>query len=96
LLDDVKSYLKSNPAQLDSPKMNIGDLGYRLVQQNEQKYLGERVAQWDLDLHPRPDHFDKRITVATPLQKAGAYLLTAKMADGNTSKSLSGWKTRQL
>ena len=33
---------------------------------------------------PRPQHFDKRVTVATPLQKAGAYLLTAKMNDGNT------------
>jgi len=85
LLDDVKAYLKSNPQQLDSQKLNIADLGYRLVQQNEQAYLGKRVAQWYLDLNPRPEHFDRRITVATPLQKAGAYLLTAKMADGNTS-----------
>ncbi len=63
-------------------------MGYRLVQQNDQAYLGKRVAQWDLDLRPRPNHFDSRITVATPLQKAGAYLLTAKMADGNTSRSI--------
>ena len=27
LLDDVKAYLKSNPRQLDSQKLNIGDLG---------------------------------------------------------------------
>ncbi|HEY2827852.1 MAG TPA: MG2 domain-containing protein [Pirellulales bacterium] len=86
LLDDVKMYLKSSPVQLDWQKLNIADLGFRLVQQNEQKYLGDRVAQWDLDLHPRPEHFDQRVTVSTPLQKAGAYLLTAKMNGGNTSQ----------
>jgi uncharacterized protein YfaS (alpha-2-macroglobulin family) len=86
LLDDVKQYLKSNPRQLDWQKVNIGDVGYRLVQENQSQYVGKRVAQWDLDLKPRPDHFDRRITVSTPLQKAGAYLVTAKMAGGNTSK----------
>ena len=38
-------------------------------------------------LGPRPRaaarHFDRRITVTTPLQKAGAYLLTAQMEGGN-------------
>ncbi len=82
----MKQYLKSNPNQLDWQKLNIADLGYRLVQEKQDQYLGERVAQWDLELKPRPQHFDKRITVSTPLQKAGAYLLTAKMADGNTSQ----------
>ena len=32
-----------------------------------------------LDLEPRDKHFDRRITVTTPLQKAGAYLVTAKV-----------------
>ncbi len=86
LLDDVKAYIKSNPARLDWQKMNIADIGYQLVQRKQEQYLGEKVAAWDLDLTPRPMHFDKRITVATPLQKAGAYLLTAKITGGNTSK----------
>ncbi|MCC7084627.1 MAG: alpha-2-macroglobulin [Pirellulales bacterium] len=86
LLADVKAYLKSNPRHLQWDQVNIGDVGYRLVQQNQTKYLGRRVAEWDLKLEPRPQHFDRRITVTTPLQKAGAYLVTAKMADGNTSK----------
>ncbi len=86
LLADVKQYLKSNPNQLEWPKLNIADLGHRLVQEKQEQYVGERVAQWDLELTPRPLHFDKRITVSTPLQKAGAYLLTAKLADGNTSQ----------
>ncbi len=86
LLDDVKAYLKTSPSQLDWQKINIGDIGYRLVSENQQQYLGAKVADWELDLKPRPDHVDRRITVTTPLQKAGAYLLTAKMADGNTSR----------
>ena len=85
LLDDVKAYIKGRPPQLDWQKMNIGDLGYRLVTENQKQYLGEKVASWRMEIKPRPQHFDKRVTVATPLQKAGAYLLKAHMIDGNTS-----------
>ncbi|HZN33054.1 MAG TPA: MG2 domain-containing protein [Pirellulaceae bacterium] len=87
LLEDLKAYLKSDPAnRLDWNKINLGNIGYRLVQQNETKYLGEAAAAWELDLEPRPNHFDRRITVSTPLQKAGAYLLTGSMEGGNVSK----------
>ena len=86
LLDDVKAYIESRPAQVDWQKINIGNIGHRLVTQNESKYIGEQVASWKLDLEPRERHVDRRITVSTPLQKAGAYLLTAKMSGGNTSK----------
>ena len=86
LLEDVKSYLKSNPKQLDWQRMNISEIGYRLVQEHQSQYVGVEVAKWSLDLQPREKHFDKRITVATPLQKAGAYLVTANVASGNTSK----------
>jgi alpha-2-macroglobulin len=86
LLTDVKAYLKSNPRQLDWQKLDIGNIGYRLVEQKQDQYVGARVAAWDLELKPRPEHFDKRITVTTPLQKAGAYLLTAKLEGGNTSQ----------
>ena len=86
LLRDVKSYLKSNPRRLNWGQMNIGNIGHRIVQKNQQKYVGKKVADWDLDLKPHADHFDRRITVQTPLQQAGAYLLTAKMTDGNESK----------
>ena len=85
LLDNVKAYIKSRPRQLDWPKLDIGNIGYRLVTENQQQYLGRQVAHWELPLKPRPEHFDRRITVATPLEKAGAYLLSAKMAGGNTS-----------
>ncbi|MBE3134697.1 MAG: alpha-2-macroglobulin, partial [Acidobacteria bacterium] len=85
LLDDVKAYLKSGPKQLDGERMQIQDIGGRLLRENQKQYVGVQVAAWDLDLEPRPAHFDKRITVTTPLQKAGAYFLTAEMDGGNTS-----------
>jgi uncharacterized protein YfaS (alpha-2-macroglobulin family) len=88
LLDDVKAHLQGNPGQVDLNTINIGNIGYRLVEQNEQQYLGDKVAAWDVDLKPRPAHVDDRITVTTPLDKAGAYLVTARMKDGNVSRIL--------
>ena len=85
LLQDVKSYLKSQPEKRPWRETQVENLGYRLVHQNQKKYLGKQVANWSMELEPRAGHFDKRITVATPLQKGGAYLLRAKMASGNTS-----------
>ncbi len=86
LLDDVKAYLKSSAGRLDWNRINISNVGYRLVTKNQSQYVGKQAAAWDLQLKPRPRHFDQRITVTTPLQKAGAYLLTAKVAGGNTSR----------
>ncbi len=86
LLTDVKNYLKSAPQQLDWQNVQVDNIGYRIVQQNQDKYLGEQVAEWDLELDPRPNHFDRRVTVTTPLQQAGAYLVVGKMGDGNVSR----------
>ncbi|MFL5245408.1 MAG: alpha-2-macroglobulin family protein [Gemmataceae bacterium] len=88
LLDDVENYLKGHTGQLDWNKMNITNVGYRLVEQDEKQYIGEKVAGWDMELKPRPAHVDERVTVKTPLNKAGAYLLTARMKDGNLSRTI--------
>jgi uncharacterized protein YfaS (alpha-2-macroglobulin family) len=86
LLTDVKSYLKASPRDLDWNRLNISNIGYRLVHENQSKYLGKRVAKWSMDLSPRPDHFDTLLTVKAPLKTAGAYLLTATLQEGNVSK----------
>jgi uncharacterized protein YfaS (alpha-2-macroglobulin family) len=86
LLDDVKAYLKGHTGQLDWQQLNVADIGYRLVEQQQQQYVGDKVAAWDLDLKPRPAHVDERVTVKTPLRKPGAYLLTAQMVGGNLSR----------
>ena len=85
LLDDVKAYLKSSPKRVDWRQVDIGRIGYRLVHENQKQYVGREVARWESELKPREKHFDKRITVTTPLRQPGAYLLTSKIAGGNTS-----------
>ncbi len=87
LLNDVKSYLRKNPGErMDWNRIQIGNLGYRLVHEKNTKYVGAKVASWTLKLNPAPSHFDQRVTVTTPLQEGGAYLVTARMDGGNTSK----------
>ncbi|MBN1867969.1 alpha-2-macroglobulin [Candidatus Sumerlaeota bacterium] len=86
LLADVKDLIKSRPNKLEWEQININDIGRRLVWNEEKKYVGDKIASWSLDLDPLPRHFDRRITVSTPLDEPGAYLVTARMADGNTSR----------
>jgi uncharacterized protein YfaS (alpha-2-macroglobulin family) len=86
LLEDVKAHLTGHVGFLDHNALNVADIGYRLVERNEQQYIGAKVAAWDMELTPRPDHVDDRVTVNTPLQKPGAYLLTGRMANGNVSR----------
>ena len=86
LLTDIKEYIASKPKQLDWQKLQIEQLGYRLVQKGEKKYLDKQVAKWRVEIDSPANHFDSRETIASPLSKAGAYLVTAKMRDGNTSK----------
>jgi alpha-2-macroglobulin len=71
---------------LKAQKTDLSDLGPRLVKPGQSEFLGRSVAGWDLDLEPAPGHLDKRITVTTPLESAGAYLLIATMEGGNTSR----------
>src|SRR5262249_14998403 len=79
LLEAVKAHIRNSPGQLDWNQINLADIGHRLVDQNQVQYLGEKVASWNLELKPRPGHVDDRVTVTTPLSKAGAYLLVATM-----------------
>ena len=88
LLDDVKAYIRRKPPKFDYRELNVENIGFRLVQQNQQKYIGERVASWTRKLVPRPEHLDRLVTLNTPLKQAGAYLLTARMTDGNVSRIL--------
>jgi uncharacterized protein YfaS (alpha-2-macroglobulin family) len=86
LLADVKDYLRDDPRQIDWPRVDLEQIGWRLVTQKQTRYLGRVAASWELALEPRPDHFDRRITVATPLQRAGAYLVEAQLEGGNTTR----------
>ncbi|MEW4455766.1 MG2 domain-containing protein [Bremerella sp. JC817] len=86
LLADVKAYLKSNPKQVEYQKLQFQQVGERILFQGGEGYLKEQVAKWSMELEPRPDHLDRRVDVHAPLNNAGAYMVTAKMADGNVCK----------
>lgn len=84
LLADIKAYLKSNPSKIDGNRVNLNNLGYQILHQDREKYLGEQVASWKQELDPAELHFDRQTMLTTPLQNAGAYFVTAKVAGGNT------------
>ncbi len=88
LVSDVIEYLRSNPKELNWQKIEINNIGYRIVHENEAKYVEKKVADWVTKLSPREAHFNRRITVEVPVKTAGAYLITAKVAGGNTTKSV--------
>ena len=51
------------------------------------------VAKWDLDLEPHPGHFDRRITVTTPLQAAGVICSRQRSKAETPAGSWSGSTT---
>src|SRR5438067_935043 len=57
LLADVKAFLKSNPRHPDDERRNIANIGWLLVARNQTRYVGEKVASWELKLEPREHHF---------------------------------------
>ena len=86
LLNDIKEYLKSNPPQVEWEKLDLNDIGSRVVLKNENKYIGEKVAEWKVDLNPKKGYYDKIDNIEVPISKAGAYLVTAKIGNGNIAR----------
>jgi alpha-2-macroglobulin len=88
LLADLRAYLMENPREIDHNRISLHNIGHRILHQNEQKYIRETVASWTEKLEPLPDHFDRIVSIRTPLQEPGAYLVTAVMQDGSTAAQL--------
>jgi uncharacterized protein YfaS (alpha-2-macroglobulin family) len=88
LIEDVKAYIRSNPWRLDRQQLRVNNIGQRLVGENQTQYVGQKVADWDLELNPDKRHWDRRVTIklSKPLTMAGAYLLVAEMQNGNTAR----------
>ena len=53
LLDDVKAYLNSHPRPPDWPEIRPARHRLPAGEENQQQYVGAKVASWDLDLEPR-------------------------------------------
>jgi uncharacterized protein YfaS (alpha-2-macroglobulin family) len=88
LLEDVKGYIRSRPRRLDWQKVNLNNIGWRIVHENQTRYIGKQVASWQQNLDPDERHWDRHLTVKFPdaLQDAGAYLVVAQMQRGNTAR----------
>jgi len=83
LLAQIVEYVKSNPSTLDWNKVDLGHIGYKIVNENKSDLLtGEKIS-WAEDLKPRPGHFDTRTTIKSKLSGAGAYLITSTVKGGN-------------
>ena len=66
LLNDVKTHIELNRAS--DVQYTVNDLSSLMYHQQSDRYINEKVASWSLDLEPREDHFDKRITVEVPIK----------------------------
>ncbi len=54
-------------------------------------YIQSQQAEWTLELQPLDNHWERRISVATPLQQAGLYVITTKLADSEFSARTLVW-----
>ncbi|HEY8962734.1 MAG TPA: MG2 domain-containing protein, partial [Luteolibacter sp.] len=84
VLDEVKEHLKSNPSEVNYQRIQPGSIGWRLVNENPGRYVGQAEATWTRELKPLPKHHDTRAEIPMPLDKAGAWWVRADLGDGNT------------
>jgi uncharacterized protein YfaS (alpha-2-macroglobulin family) len=102
ILRDTKTYYRNlNPQRpsnvfgkrANTSPPNLSSPGSLFDQVKIDDYLLEQVAQWQQALEPRPNHWDRRITIETPLSTAGLYLIEA---DGTAQGSQASHKVRCL
>ncbi len=88
VIKDTIEYLKSNPGEIDGERANPAWIVGRLQRSKKLEYIGKTAATWEAKLTPRDKHRDTRTEVEMPLEKAGAWWITAKMTDGNEFHTL--------
>ena len=85
VIDDLYKHLEGNPRQIDRSALDVARIGSRLVNENQRKYLGEKIDEWEEVLQPRAEHWDTRKELTMPVSEAGAYLLKATPGKGSPS-----------
>ncbi|MBB5037927.1 alpha-2-macroglobulin family protein [Prosthecobacter dejongeii] len=89
LLADTEAYLRSSPKEFEWQRANIQSIGQRLLEEgNGKKYLMGDAVTWEQKLEPRENHWDRRVTVPTPLKEAGAWLVEGRFEGGHVTKAL--------
>lgn len=84
VLSDVKAYLKGNPKEVSYQRIQPGSIGWRLVNENPDRYVGQVAAGWQQELKPEPEHHNTRAEISMPLDQAGAWWVRADLGNGNT------------
>ena len=86
LLADVKEYIKSRPNPVDWQRLNIDHYAQQILlgddEQAEarQKYVGDVLKTWAMELTPAENHFDRSATIRFENETAGAFLIRAEIA----------------
>ncbi len=86
LLADIRQALRQDRLN-EMPFNGRPDwIGRHVVERDESKYILETTAEWRVELDPLPGHYSRRQHLEMPFTSAGAYLVTATMDGGNTSR----------
>ncbi len=88
VLKDTMEFLKSNPRNLEWDRVNPSQIAGRLIRNGMEKFVGAPAATWEAKLTPREKHRDTHADLEMPLDRAGAWWVTAELANGNTFHTL--------
>ncbi|MCW0219263.1 MAG: MG2 domain-containing protein, partial [Prosthecobacter sp.] len=88
LLADTEAYLRTSPQDRDWQKIEVSNIGQRLLEKEGQKYLIGEAVTWEQKLEPRQNHWDRRVSVDTPLKQAGAWLVEGSFEGGHKTRAL--------
>lgn len=89
VLIDTKAYLESDPKELDWKRLQFEQIGSRLIQGKPGEYVGEVASAWESELKPSEKHRETHAEIEMPLDKAGAWWVTATLANGNTIHTIA-------
>jgi alpha-2-macroglobulin len=89
VLRDTKAYLESDPKELDWERLQPEQIGSRLIQGKPGEYVGEVASAWESELKPAEKHRQTHADIEMPLDKAGAWWVTATLANGNTIHTIA-------
>ncbi len=73
---DIEKMLAATKAAWRKPEGNTN------LSLSPESALGAKVAEWKQDLEPRENHWDRRITIESPIAQPGVYLIEANVDDG--------------
>ena len=94
---DLKARLRSNTP--DSDDESLADPGdFTSLPEKPalaRRFLSPPLSPMEIALEPAENHLDRRIDIKTPVTAPGAYLVEARIADGNTTRTVL-WLTDTL